>query len=104
MNKILKKYFISLDKYLLFLKIEIKNGLKENTQLKEDKKELSNEIFILGHRVYKIKNKLKDYLNNKYFLLSVKNHTKNFDFFSSKDKKEFNKDLYILEKLDQQLN
>jgi hypothetical protein len=34
----------------------------------------------------------------------VKNHTKNFDYFSSKDKKEFNKDLYILEKLDQQLN
>ena len=99
-----QKYFISLDKYLLFLKIEIKNGLKENTQLKEDKKELSNEIFILGHRVYKIKNKLRDYLNNKYFLLSVKNHTKNFDYFSSKDKKEFNKDLYILEKLDQQLN
>jgi hypothetical protein len=72
--------------------------------LKEDKKELSNEIFILGHRVYKIKNKLRDYLNNKYFLLSVKNHTKNFDYFSSKDKIEFNKDLYILEKLDQQLN
>jgi len=104
LNILFQKYFISLDKYLLFLKVEIKNGLKENTQLKEDKKELSNEIFILGHRVYKIKNKLRDYLNNKYFLLSVKNHTKNFDYFSSKDKKEFNKDLYILEKLDQQLN
>ena len=104
LNILFQKYFISLDKYLLFLKIEIKNGLKENAQLKEDKKELSNEIFILGHRVYKIKNKLRDYLNNKYFLLSVKNHTKNFDYFSSKDKIEFNKDLYILEKLDQQLN
>lgn len=99
-----KAYFISLDNYLSFLKIEIKNGTKENNQLKEDKKELYNEIFILGHRVYKIKNKLRDYLNNKYFLLSVKNHTKNFEFFSVKDKKEFNNDLYILEKLDQQLN
>ena len=104
LNILFQNYVISLDNYLLFLKVEIKNGLKENTQLKEDKKELSNEIFILGHRVYKIKNKLKDYLNNKYFLLSVKNHTKNFNYFSSKDKKEFNKDLYILEKLDQQLN
>ena len=104
LNILFQKYFISLDKYLLFLKVEIKNGLKENNQLKEDKKELSNEIFILGHRVYKIKNKLRDYLNNKYFLLSVKNHTKNFEYFSSKDKNEFNNDLYILEKLDQQLN
>jgi len=104
LNILFKKYYLSLDKYLLFLKVEIKNGLKENAELKENKKELSNEIFILGHRVYKIKNKLRDYLNNKYFLLSVKNHTKNFDYFSSKDKKEFNKDLYILEKLDQQLN
>ena len=97
-------YMLALDEYFLFLKKEIKNGKKENAKLVENKKILSTEIFTLGHQVFKIKNRLKDYLNNKYFLLSVKNQTKNFDNFSSKDKKEFNNDVLILTKVEEQLD
>ena len=98
------KYISSFDTYFFHIKEAIRNGKKENAGLEEYKKKLNNEIFALGHTVYKIKNKLKDYLNNKYFLLSVKNHTKNFDYFTTKDQKEFNFDLLMLEKLDERLN
>jgi hypothetical protein len=92
-------YMIALDEYFVFLKKEIKEGKKENTKLIENKKILSTEIFSLGHQVFKIKNRLKDYLNNKFFLLSVKNQTKNYENFSAKDKKEFNSDLLMLKKI-----
>ena len=58
----------------------------------------------MGHIIYRIKNKFKDYLNNKYFLLSVKNHTKKLDYFSTKDKKDFNNDLMILQQIDEKIN
>ena len=99
-----QKYIESYDTYFLHINEEIIIGKKENTELVERKKVLNNEIFALGHTVYKIKNKLKDYLNNKYFLLSVKNHTKKLDFFSAKDKKDFNNDLILLQQLDEKLN
>ena len=99
-----QNYILALDNYFLFLKQEEKDGKKEITKLVENKKILSNEIFSLGHQVYRIKNKLNDYLSNKFFLLSVKNQTKNFENFSSKDKNEFNCDLLILRKLEEQLD
>ena len=99
-----KKYIASFDTYFFNVKEEIRNCKKENTNLIEKKKKLFNEIFVLGHTVYRIKNKFKDYLNNKYFLLSVKNHTKKFNYFSAKDKNEFNSDLLLLDILDQRLN
>ena len=98
------KYISSYDIYFFNLKEEIRIGKKENAKLIENKKILNNEIFGLGHTVYRIKNKLKDYLNHKYFLLSVKNHTKKFDYFTTKDQLEFNSDLLLLDKLDQRLN
>ena len=62
------------------------------------------EIFALGNIVYRIQNKLKDYLSNKYFLFSVKNHTRDFNYFTSKDKREFNFDLAFLDKIEKKLN
>ena len=97
-------YIIALDEYFVFLKKEIKDGKKENTKLVENKKILSTEIFSLGHQVFKIKNRLKDYLSNKYFLLSVKNQTKNYENFSAKDKKEFDSDVFMLKKIEEQLD
>ena len=97
-------YILALDEYFVFLKKEIKSGKKENAKLVENKKILSTEIFALGHQVFKIKNRLKDYLNNKFFLLSVKNQTKNFENFLAKDKKEFNNDILILTKVEEQLD
>ena len=99
-----QNYILALDNYFLFLKQKEKDGKKEITKLIENKKILINEIFSLGHQVYRIKNKLNDYLSNKFFLLSVKNQTKNFENFSSKDKNEFNCDLLILHKLEEQLD
>ena len=99
-----KKYILSLDSYSFHIKEEIIIGKKENTELIERKKVLHNEIFALGHIIYRIKNKFKDYLNNKYFLLSVKNHTKKLDYFSTKDKKDFNNDLMILQQIDEKIN
>ena len=103
-KNLFQKYSESYDTYFLHINEEIIIGKKENRELVERKKVLNNEIFALGHTVYKIKNKLKDYLNNKYFLLSVKNHTKKLDFFSAKDKKDFNNDLVLLQQLDEKLN
>ena len=82
-----KKYEVSFDTYFFNLKEEIRNGKREISKLIEIKKELNNEIFALGNRVFKMKNKFKDYLNNKYFLLSVKNLTNKFDFFHFKRSK-----------------
>ena len=61
----------------------------------------------MEHTVYRIKNNLRDNLNNKYILLNVKNHTKKLDYFPAKDKKDFNNYLMILmilEQLDERLN
>ena len=99
-----KKYIYSFDNYFFYLKEDICKIKAENTYLIEKKKQLSNEIFILGHSINKIKNKLKDYLSCKFFLLSVKNHTKILDFFSSKDKNEFNNDLSMLNIIEKKIN
>ena len=99
-----KKYAVSFDTYFFHIKEEIRDHKKNISKLIEIKKELNNEIFALGNIVYRIKNRLKDYLNNKYFLLSVKNHTNNFDYFSSKDQHEFKADLFMFEKVDEKLS
>ena len=99
-----KKYTSAFDTYFFNLKEEIRNCKRENTNLIEKKKILYNEIFGLGNTVYRIKNKFKDYLSNKFFLLSVKNHTKKLDYFTAKDKNEFNNDILLLDRLDQRLN
>jgi len=103
-NFLFKKYIYSFDNYFFYLKEDICKIKAENTYLIEKKKQLSNEIFILGHSINKIKNKLKDYLSCKFFLLSVKNHTKILDFFSSKDKNEFNNDLSMLNIIEKKIN
>ena len=99
-----KKFIISYDNYFFYLIENIQRIKKENNDLIEKKKKLNIEIFSLGNIVFRIQNKLKDYLNNKYFLLSVKNHTRDFNYFTSKDKREFNFDLTYLDKIEKKLN
>ena len=99
-----KKYIYSYDSYYYYIKENVKNIKLENTYLIEKKKKLNNEIFSLGNRVFRIKNRFKDYLSNKYFLLSVKNHTKNFNYFTTKDKSEFNHDLSKLDTVEKKLD
>ena len=81
------KYYDTKYEYMDFLKKTIVEDKKQNQKLYEDKIELMNDIFIIRHKTLKLENKLKNYLNEKYFLLSVKNHSLKLDKFSPEDKK-----------------
>ena len=80
-----------------FLKKTIVEDKKQNQKLYEDKIELMNDIFIIRHKTLKLENKFKNYLNEKYFLLSVKNHSFKLDKFSPEDQEDYKNDLNILD-------
>ena len=56
-----------------------------------------NDIFIIRHKTLKLENKFKNYLNDKYFLLSVKNHSFKLYKFSPEDQEDYKNDLNKLD-------
>jgi len=91
------KFYETKYEYMDFLKKTIVEIKKQNQKLYEDKITLMNDIFIIRHKTLKLENKFKNYLNDKYFLLSVKNHSFKLDKFSPEDQEDYKNDLNKLD-------
>jgi len=91
------KFYDTKYEYMDFLKKTIVEIKKQNQKLYEDKITLMNDIFIIRHKTLKLENKFKNYLNDKYFLLSVKNHSFKLDKFSPEDQEDYKNDLNKLD-------
>ena len=88
------------DKYFKYLDNQIKIEKEERDILIEKKIQLRTDIFYLKHRLGKLKNFVEQSINNKLFLLCVKNHTNIFENFPLKDQNNYNADQKLLEILD----
>ena len=99
-----KPYKIYLEKYLLFLHNTIEKENKENEKLKIIKNDLLFAVTDDRRKLLKIHKKFNLYLNDKFFLLCVKNSTLKLDLFQEEDKKEFEEDLQIFELLKNYIN
>ena len=102
--KLFKPYNYSLEKYLFFLKEKIILENKENQKLTLIKNDLFTEVVKKRRILLQIHKRLKLYLNDKFFLLCVKNSNLNMDFFEEKDKLEFMQDLKNFEILKNYIN
>ena len=97
--KLFKPYYLNFQSYLFFLKENIYKEFKEKERLKLIENELITDIIILKKKLLNMHKKLKSYLNDKFFLLCVKNHTIDLEQFPEKYKIEFQKDLQNLKSL-----
>ena len=91
------KFYDTRHEYMDYLKQTIAEDKKQNKKLYEDKITLMNDIFIIRHKTLKLENKFKKYLNDKYFLLSVKNHSFQLDKFTQEDQEDYKNDLNKLD-------
>ena len=57
------------------------------------------DTFLLRFRLNQIERQFRKYLNNKFFLLCVKNLTNQIENFNEEDKKDYLLDLDSLEKI-----
>ena len=88
------------NKYNQNINYQIKIEKEERDILLEKISQLRTDIFYLKHRLGKIKNFVEQSLDNKLFLLCVKNHTNQLDNFSINDKELYDKDKLLLDSLD----
>jgi hypothetical protein len=102
--KLFKPYNYYLEKYLMFLKEEMNKEQNENQRLKIIKNRLLNEVISDRRKLLHLHKRLRSYLNDKFFLLCVKNTSLNMDFFEEKDKIEFQQDLNNFEILKKYIN
>ena len=91
------KYNDSKFEYLNYLKKTVSNEKEINEILKEDKITLMYDIYTIRHKTLRLENRFRNYLNDKFFLLSVKNHSFTLNKFSKEDQEDYNKDLKKLE-------
>ena len=103
-HNLFKPYNINLERYLSFLKEKIFKEIKQKEKLKLIEGELIEEIVILKKRLMNMHKTLKLYIDDKYFLLCVKNSTLDMEKFSDKYKTEYKIDLQNLETLKRYIN
>ena len=99
-----KPYNTNLERYLIFLKETIYSEFKEKERLKLVEANLVTDIIILRKHLMNMHKTLKSYIDDKFFLLCVKNATLNKDNFKEKYKLEFEIDLQNLETLKNYIN
>ena len=97
MQKLYDKYSTTKYEYLNYLQKEISKENEENEILEEEKITLMKEIYTIRHKTLRLENRFKNYLDDKFFLLSVKNHSFKIDKFDPEDRADYNKDLQKLE-------
>ena len=103
-QNLFKPYNINFERYLSFLKEKIFKEIKQKDKLKLIEGELIEEIVILKKRLMNMHKTLKLYIDDKYFLLCVKNSTLDMEKFSDKYKTEYKIDLQNLETLKRYIN
>ena len=96
---LLKSFINEENKYLEDLKIKYKKEKEYNQVLINKKMDSFKDTFLLRFRLNKIERKFSKYLNNKFFLLCVKNLTNQIENFNEEDKKDYLLDLDSLEKI-----
>ena len=94
---IFHRYNDSKFEYMNYLKKTVSEEKEKNEKLKEDKITMMNEIYIIRHKTLRLENRFRNYLNDKFFLLSVKNHSFKLNNFTIEDQEDYNKDLKKLE-------
>ena len=97
--QLFKPFHINFASYVLFLKEKINYEFKLKEKLKLIENGLVTDIIILRKNLLNMHKTLKSYLNDKYFLLCVKNATLDLKKFDKKHEEEFEKDLQNLETL-----
>lgn len=97
LQKLFNKYFLAKYDYLNFLQKEISKETEKNEALKEQKITLTKEIYTIRHKTLRLENRFRLYLSDKFFLLSVKNHSFKLDKFNPEDKDDYINDLQKLE-------
>ena len=97
LQKLFNKYFLAKYDYLNFLQKEISKETEKNETLKEQKITLTKEIYTIRHKTLRLENRFRLYLSDKFFLLSVKNHSFKLDKFDPEDKDDYINDLQKLE-------
>ena len=91
------KYCDSKFEYLNYLKKTVSDEKEKNEKLKEDKITIMYDIYTIRHKTLRLENRFRNYLNDKFFLLSVKNHSFTLNKFCKEDQEDYNKDLKKLE-------
>ena len=91
------RYNDSKFEYLNYLKKTVSEEREKNEKLKEDKITIMNDIYMIRHKTLRLENRFRNYLNDKFFLLSVKNHSFKLSKFSREDQEDYNNDLKKLE-------
>ena len=94
------KTFINEEKnYSEYLRISLKEEKEINEFLIEKRNDALKENFLLKDKLGKIERKFSKYLNNKFFLLCVKNGTNQIEKFPEEEKNDYLLDLDTLDKL-----
>ena len=97
LKKLFDKYNTTKNEYLNYLQKEISKENEKNEILEEEKITLMKEIYTIRHKALRLENRFKNYLDDKFFLLSVKNHSFKLDKFDPEDKSDYIKDIQKLE-------
>ena len=97
MIKLIESYIYNTDKYLLYLYNEIKKESDINLDLYERKKEILYETYLLRFRFERLQKFYEKCIENKFFLLCVKNRTNILEKFSEEDQKDYKKDCESLQ-------
>ena len=92
MNSLIESYIYNTDKYLIYLHEKIKKESNINLLLSEKKKEILYETYLLRFRFERLQKLYEKCIENKFFLLCVKNNTNNLEKFSEEDQNDYKKD------------
>ena len=96
MINLIKAYMKDDEKYYEYLKITLKKEKEYNEALIDKKIKVFIETYLLNPRLMHIHKVYKRNIQNKYFLLCVKNLTSEFEKFPEEDKEDYNLDLETL--------
>ena len=92
MINLLQLYINSTDEYLKYLNELIKKEITINNDLTEKKNEVLHETYLLRFRFGRVQKVFEHCLDNKFFLLCVKNGTNILEEFSEEDQRDYDQD------------
>ena len=96
MINLIKAYMKDDEKYYEYLKITLKKEKEYNESLIDKKIKVFIETYLLNPRLMHIHKVYKRNIENKFFLLCVKNLTSEFEKFPEEDREDYNLDLETL--------
>ena len=97
--KLIKAYIRDEEKYYVHLQKTLKKETEYNEILLKKKDECFTENYLLNHRLAKIERSYRKSMNNKFFLLCVKNGTTQLEKFTIEDQNDYYLDLDTLNHL-----